>query len=183
MCIFQRSIKWISYSYFSWSLFFISSASLSFVWASWSSLNRDVTWRFNISTSFPTCHTGNSKCNYHDDKLTPLWDITRIQLKLVQCWQIFQLSYLKINVLHTILLPQNILTNQFAYALITILSLCKSTLFLVVQESQITADNLSHIFLLTNVSFLFDYFCCMYNFSFGSSIILSNEFYDVWKSP
>ena len=58
---FWRRIKFISHSYFSWSLFFISSASLSFVWASWSSLNRVVTWRFNGSTSLPTCHPGNHK--------------------------------------------------------------------------------------------------------------------------
>lgn len=58
---FRRRIKFISHSYFSWSLFFIRSASLSFVWASWSSLNRVVTWRFSVSTSLPTCHPGNHK--------------------------------------------------------------------------------------------------------------------------
>lgn len=61
-CVWTYFVKlYISYAYFSWSLFFMSSASLSFVWASWSSLNRVVTWRFNISTSLPTCHARNRK--------------------------------------------------------------------------------------------------------------------------
>lgn len=87
MYILWRKIKFISHSYFSWSLFFISSASLSFIWVSWSSLNRVVTWRFKASTSLPTCRTGNPKHNLHQ-RLEALlcgetvWTIS-VQLRLV----------------------------------------------------------------------------------------------------
>lgn len=74
---FLKKIEFISHSYFSWSLFFISSASLSFIWASWSSLNRVVTWRFNVSTSLPTCHSGNPKHAH----------VIRIQTKWTFLWE------------------------------------------------------------------------------------------------
>lgn len=76
----HKSMYWMSWQsfcssepYFSWSFFWINSASFNFSWASWSSLNRAQTCRFRVSTSLPTFQRKNYE-NYiwtiQDSKVT-----------------------------------------------------------------------------------------------------------------